>query len=300
MTTFNPRLLTPPQQEAEIYPYRRVWQSITIEVGILLAITMLLFVLTSIIQVSIPTRFHTPIRIGLALLPIGLWLYFSWWRERFAPQPRERLLAVMIISALAANAIGIPLAEEFLQVDRWLSLSSAVSRIIGYTFTVGIVQGFIKYLVIRYSAWPDFFRVRLDSVAYGAAAGIGYASVLNLQLVFSDAPAPDVAAARIFANVTLHIVTGILIGYGLAELWLGTPPSLLPVFTLALGALITGIAIPVRAGLVNAALGFGISSPRPLLGIVFSAVLLILPALALSFFIDSAERQARESAAHED
>ena len=118
--------------------------------------------------------------------------------------------------------------------------------------------------------WPDYFRVRLDSVAYGAAAGMGYASVLNMHFVFSDAPAPDVAAARIFANVALHVGTGMLIGYGLAELWIGNPTPFFSVYTLALSSLITGISIPVRAGLVNATLGFGISATRPLLGIIFS------------------------------
>jgi hypothetical protein len=297
VTTFNPRLLTPPQQEEEIYPYRRVWQSVAVEAGVLFGATVFLYALTNILNISIPPAYYAVIALALAVLPILLWLYFSWWRERSVSQPRERLLPVAIITALAANAVGVPLVNEFLQVEQWLPLSSAVNRIIGYTFTVGIVQGAIKYLVLRYSAWPDCFRVRLDSVAYGAAAGIGYASVLNLQFVLSDNPAPDVAAARIFANVALHVGTGMLIGYGLAELWIGAPTPFFPVYTFALCSLITGIAIPIRAGLVNATLGLGISSTRPLLGIIFSAVLFILPAFTLSFFIDNADRQTREAAA---
>jgi RsiW-degrading membrane proteinase PrsW (M82 family) len=297
VTIFNPRLLTPPQQDEEIYPYRRVWQSVAIESGILLGAAILLYVLTNILNVSIPPAYYAALALILVLLPILLWLYFSWWRERAAAQPRERLLAVAILTALAANAVGIPLVNDFLQVERWLPLSSAVNRIIGYTFTVGIIQGFIKYLVLRYAAWPDFFRVRLDAVAYGAAAGIGYASVLNMQFIFSESPAPDVAAARIFANVALHVATGMLVGYGLAELWIGSPTPFFPVYTLALSSFITGIAIPLRAGLVNATLGLGISSTRPLLGIVFSVAIIVLPAFILSFFIDNADRQTREAAA---
>lgn len=300
MTTFNPRLLTPPQQEEEIYPYRRVWQSVAIEAGGLFGATILFHVLTNILNISIPPIYYPVIALALALLPILMWLYFSWWRERFVSQPRERLLTVAIISGLAANAVGIPLVNEFLQVDQWLPLSSAINRIIGYTFTAGIVQGFIKYLVLRYSVWPGYFRVRLDAVAYGAAAGMGYASVLNMHFVFSDAPAPDIAAARIFANVAIHVGTGMLIGYGLAELWIGNPTPFFSVYTLALSSLITGISIPVRAGLVNATLGFGISATRPLLGIIFSAILFMIPAFTLSFFIDNADRQAREAADHRE
>ena len=300
VTTFSPRLLTPPQQEEEVFPYRRVWRSVAIESGILLGITITLFILVNFFGFPIPQSAYLAIAVGLALLPVGLWLYFSWRQERFVPQPRQRLLAAALISALVANAIGVPLINEFLQVDRWLPLSAAIMRIIGYTFTVGIVQEFLKYMVMRYTAWPDCFRVRLDGVAYGAATGIGYASVLNITYAFTDTPAPDVAAARVFANVALHLVTGILVGYGLSELRLGEPSSLLPVFTIALAALVTGVSIPIRAGLVNASFSLGISSPRLLLGIAFSAVVLIVPSLALSFLYNSAERQAYEATANRE
>ncbi|MEO8607641.1 MAG: PrsW family glutamic-type intramembrane protease [Chloroflexota bacterium] len=291
---FNPRLLTPPQQEEEVYPYREVWRSVVIESGIMGVVTILLFVLVNVIHLQIPERFNTIIAAGLACLPILLWLYFSWNQERVVLQPRQRLLAVALISALVANAIGNPLINDFLQVDRWLPLSSAISRIIGYTFTVGIVQEFLKYLVMRYTIWPTQFRIRLDGVAFGAAAGIGYASVLNLHFAFSTFAAPDVAAAHMFANVALHLVTGILVGYGLSELQFGSPSLMLPVFTVAFAALLTGISIPIRAGLVNATLALGSSISRPILGIVFSVAILIVPLLALSFMYSNAERQAQE------
>ena len=291
---FNPRLLTPPQQEEEVYPYREVWRSVVIESGVMGVITLVLFILVNLLHLQIPERFNTIIAVGLACLPILLWLYFSWLQERTVPQPRQRLLAVALISALVANAIGIPLINEFLQVDRWLPLSSAISRIVGYTFTVGIVQSLLKYLVMRYTVWPNQFHIRLDGVAYGAATGVGYASVLNLHFAFSTITSPDVVAAQIFANLALHLVTGILIGYGLAELKLGSPTPLLPVFTVAFAALLTGISIPIRAGLVNATLALGNSTSRPLLGIIFSAVLLVVPSLTLSFLYSNAERQAQE------
>jgi hypothetical protein len=149
-------------------------------------------------------------------------------------------------------------------------------------------------MVMRYTAWPNQFRIRLDGVAYGAAAGIGYASVLNLQFAFTTSASPDVVAAHIFANLALHLVTGILIGYGLSELQLGSPTPLLPVFTVAFAALLTGISIPIRAGLVNATLELGTATSRPILGIIFSAAILIVPSLALSFMYSNAERQAQE------
>ncbi|NWG15134.1 MAG: PrsW family intramembrane metalloprotease [Chloroflexi bacterium] len=289
-------LLTPPQEKEEIHPYRRPWRSIAVESGVLFVVAGLLYILANILGVQIPDRFHLALGLVLALLPLGLWLAFSWWAERSVPQPRQRLLAVMIVSSLAANAVGIPLVKEFFQVDRWLPLSSAISRIIGYTFTVGIVQEMVKYIVIRYTAWPDHFRTRLDGVAYSAAAAVGYATVLNLHFVFTGSPAPDVVAGRVFDNVVFHLVTSLIVGYGLAETRFGLPTPLFIPSTIALAALVTGIAIPVRAGLVNPSFGLEVSPPKFLFGLGFAAVLLVVLSVVIAFLYNSAERRQREAA----
>jgi hypothetical protein len=144
LTSFNSRLLTPPREEEEIYPYRRVWRSIALETGAMFAAAVALFILVNIIGFTFPAILRVPLKIAIALLPAALWLVFSYFAERLSPEPRTRLLAVAVVSALVANAVGLPFVEDTLQVDRWLSLASAVDRIAGYTLTVGIVQGLIQ------------------------------------------------------------------------------------------------------------------------------------------------------------
>lgn len=271
----------------------------------MLGIAVALFVVFNVLSVQLSASLRMPVNVGLVLMPVGLWLALSWWPERFALQPRQRLLTVMIVSALAANAIGIPLINDFLQVGRWLPLSSAIARIIGYTFTVGIVQEMLKYLVVRYTVWPEQFRNRLDGVAYGAASAIGYATVLNLHFVLSNPASPDVTANRIFSNLALHLVTSLVVGYGLAEVRFSQPSPFLVTLSIALAAFITGIAIPIRAGLVNASLSLDVNATNPLLntsatkplqGLVFSLALLIALSLALAFLFNSAEQREREAA----
>ena len=308
MTTFDPSLLTPPREEEEIYPYRRVWRSIAVETGILLTLALVLFILVNYLDFQLPAPVRTAFNLTLALTPLALWLGLSWWPERFVLQPRQRLLTVMVVSALAANAVGLPLVNNVFQVDRWLPLSSAITRIVGYTFTVGIVQEMLKYLVIRYMVWPDQFRVRLDAVAYAAASAVGYATVLNLDFVLSGAPPPDAAAIRIFGTVALQIVTSAVVGYGLAEVCFSRPSPFLLTITVALAAFMTGLAIPIRAGLVNATLSLdalganpflNTSAPRPLQGLGFSIALLVGPLLVLSFLFSSAEQREHEAALRE-
>lgn len=308
MTTFDPGLLLPPREEEEIYPYRRVWRSVALESGILFSVAAILFLVFNLLSIRLPETLQPPVNVLLALTPSALWLFFSWWQERFVPQPRQRLVTVLVVSALAANAIGIPLVDSFLQVDRWLPLSNAITRIIGYTFTVGIVQEMLKYLVVRYTIWPEQFRMRRDAVAYAAASAIGYATVLNLHFVLANNPPPDTAAIRVFSNIALHLAASITVGYGLAEVRFSQPSPFLLTMTIGLAAFLTGIAIPIRAGLVNASLSLdlnadnpllNISTTRPLIGFIFSAALLIAPCLVLSFLFNSAEQREREAALRE-
>jgi RsiW-degrading membrane proteinase PrsW (M82 family) len=200
---------------------------------------------------------------------------------------------------LAANAIGMPLVNEYLKVDAWLPLSSAITRIIGFTCTVGIVQEMLKYLVVRYVAWPNAFRGRLDGVAYGAASAVGYMTVINLHFVFAGSPPPDTVAIQVFSNLALHVVGSIFVGYGLGQLRFGRPAPLLMPMMLILASLVSGVAIPIRAGLVNAGLGLESSYAKPFLGLIFSAVLLTGLLLIQVFLFNSAERPSRDVAFEE-
>lgn len=295
MATYNARLLTPPPEEEEIYPYRRAWRSIILEHAVIFGGAALLFVAVNFLRLTIPGQIAGTLNLLLALLPTLLWLIFSWWPERSVPQPRERLVMVFIMSALAANAVGVPLMSHFFLENRWLSLSSAVDRIVGYTFTVGIVQELIKYLVIRYLVWPDHLRNRYDAVAYAATASTGYVLVMSLHFIGEGSPAPDVVAARVFSITAVHLAASVIVSYGLAESRFSDPNLLLLPLTFAAAALLTGIATPVRSGFINANIGVNIvTAPRPLFGLGFSLAMLVGVLFSMAFLYNNAEQQARE------
>ncbi len=302
MSLNAPRFITPPTDDQERFPFRSVWQSLIIETLILIAVIVIVYALTNVFNIAIPAKIQQYAVLGLAVTPYGLWLTFSWFAERRAPQPRRHLIAVTILTMLVANSVGTPLISKYFQVDNWLPLAPAVNRIIGYTLTVGITQELIKYLVLRYTIWPGQLRVRLDGIAYGIAAGIGYATILNIQFIVANVTAPpDVIAFRMFANYAIHIATGLVIGYGLAEVYFSDPSPLFQIFTLIVAAIITGIAIPIHAGLVNASLSItSISAPKPLFGFGFSAALLIMVGIIIAGLIRNADRLERESQASDE
>lgn len=298
MAAFNTRLLTPPSEEEEIQPYRDVWRSLVLQYGVFFLITMGLFIFVNILRSQVSDTLRLPLGLVIVFIPLGLWFIFSYLPERQVPQPRHQLLSVLVISALVANAVAYPLINEFLKVDEWLSLASAVQRIIGYTFTVGVIQEILKYLVVRSVVWDNDLRVRQDALAYADAAALGFTTVLGLHFVFSGSPSPDAVAARVFSLLAIHVISAAIVSYGLAESrFADVNPLVLPL-SLAFAAFVTGLAIPLRAGLVNASISpvvLEFALPRPLFGLGFSAALFAAGLYGVSFFYTTAERLDRES-----
>ena len=280
--------------EDEQSPYRDAWSSLLIESGILLALTSLIYLLSRFFNFAIFDQFRIPAGSVLAVIPAVLWFVFSHLREQKADLPRANLILIFVLSALGANAIALPLINDLMQVDQWLPLAPAVDRIIGYTFTVGIIQEGLKYLILRYTVWTRHYRIRQDGIAYGVTAAHGFALILNMHYIATIQPSFDVAAIHIFGTFALQIVASMLLAYGLVETVLSrSSPFLLP-FSLLTSALISGIAIPLQTGLPNAALSVDGAGTRPLFGFVFSIALLLALPSVVAFLFRSQDRREQD------
>lgn len=291
----TPQLLTPPKEEEDIYPYRRVWPSIAAEGLLLFAGALVFYIAGNFFGVQIDGVLRLPVSLLVALLPLLLWLLFSYVPERASAEPRTQLLQVLVITALSANAVGIPLLNNFLQVDQWLSLEGSVNRILGYAFTVGIVQEMIKYLVIRYVVWPVYLRTRTDCVAYGAAAAVGYATMQSLQLALVGTTPVDALIIRAFFFTALHFCTSVIVAYGVASSRFNTGIFLVLPFTMFLGAVLTGLAVSLRSGLVNAGFVQGVGTPNNLFGLLFVLALFVVVQTIMAFLLNAQEREVRDA-----
>ena len=292
----TPRLLTPPREEEEIYPYRRVWPSLALEIGALFGLTIILYVMVGYLGIGLPVNLERPVNVGIALFPALLWVLFSLWRERFVVEPRRNLVQVFIVSALVANAVGVPLVNS-LEIDQWLPFLGTIERVIGYAVTLGIVQEMLKYLVVRYLVWPAAFRIRLDSVAYLMAAAISYATVLDLRAAMGAPVSPDVFAIRMLGNTTSHIAASIFVSYGLAEVRFNPRTFFVMPIALLFASVITGLAVSARASMMNTAFVLGFAATRPLFGIVLSLMVVVGALMIAAFLFNAAERQEREALA---
>jgi RsiW-degrading membrane proteinase PrsW (M82 family) len=295
LTSYNPRLITPPKEEEEIYPYRRAWRSVFIESGILLGLLLIFFLIFNLLGLKLVGNTLISLNVLLAISPALLWVIFSRLPESNVVEPRRRLLTTFTVTALVANAVGVPLIENVFQPDAWLPLQSTLNRILGYTVTVGILQELLKYLVLRYIVWPSYYRVRIDAIAYGAASAVAYAMVINLNYIFNNlTAAPDVVMSRVFANLAVQLVGSIIVAFGLSETRFNSALSLFLPFMVVLAALLTGIAIPIRTEVMNASLAISISAQRGIFGLIFSIIFYVAPMAVMFFLFSITERRQQE------
>jgi RsiW-degrading membrane proteinase PrsW (M82 family) len=273
--------LSPEKTADQAFPYRRVWRSVAIEIGFILFLVAFVWlgVLVGFLR-DVPSQ-----NWGLLLIlsPLGVFLYVSVQGEQRAKIGREGLLTVTLFSMLLANGVGVPLVEDFFVPREWLSEAGFFSRVLGYTFTFGVICEFLKYIAIRYSVWPRRIKTRMDGLAYSLAAGMGYATVLNLRIIFLDQPTVTADAVRLATNFITQMGFGLVMGYFLAELALR--PRRGPLFLaggLFLGAFLQGLYIGFR----RIAIGSGYLN-----GLILAVFFALLVMLALNFLIENAENR---------
>lgn len=294
----HPTLLTPFDAPREaVYPYRRVWRTALIEIGALVAITGLVLLGMRIIHASLGDTTQRGVGVILALVPLALWLTVSYRGERRASQPRTRLPLVVFLSALLANAVGVPVVDRLFAVDQWLPLANALTRILGYALIAGFTMEFLKFAVLRYAVWEGQITTRQDGIAYSLAAALGYAVVLNLNFVFDQAADPGSVVLRVAGNTLSQAAIGIIVGSALAELKIGKPSVFGLPISLGIAALLHGLFIVARAGVVVGAFSTTASGNLPAASLIVAVALVAMIFSVIGFLVRTADARARRSPA---
>jgi RsiW-degrading membrane proteinase PrsW (M82 family) len=184
--TLGGRLYCPEHYATVTKDRKGLWTSGLVEIGGVLAFNALVAFLAWLIK---PNLSGTPlIVIGtiLALIPAVLWMVFFYRQDRLEPEPKQYVIAVFMLGMLLCNAVAIPVVDKLFDVSSWLS-TNTWTHIVGSILVIGIVQESLKYAAVRYSVYvtPEFDE-RIDGVVYGTAAGLGFATVLNVHYVIAN------------------------------------------------------------------------------------------------------------------
>jgi len=209
----------------------------------------------------------------IALVPAFIWLAFFYLQDRLEPEPKQFVLGMFVLGAVLAAAIGIPLVESVFRISHWL-YADTMTTLIGGILVVGFTQEFIKYAAVRYTMYhSDEFDEVTDGIVYATAAGLGYATMLNIQFVVSNGGV-DLGAGVIriavvaLAQASFAGITGYFLGRAKFE---SEPIWWMPL-GITLAALMNGLFNWLRGRVVQSGVSLTGASVNPWLGLAFAAV----------------------------
>ena len=209
----------------------------------------------------------------IALVPAFIWLAFFYLQDRLEPEPKQFVLGMFVLGAVLAAAIGIPLVESVFRISHWL-YADTMTTLIGGILVVGFTQEFIKYAAVRYTMYhSDEFDEVTDGIVYATAAGLGYATMLNIQFVVSNGGV-DLGAGVIriavvaLAQASFAGITGYFLGRAKFE---SEPIWCMPL-GITLAALMNGLFNWLRGRVVQSGVSLTGASVNPWLGLAFAAV----------------------------
>lgn len=251
-----------------------LWRVDLLAIGALVVLIIAAQLLSPLIPVGTgPSLALITAGIVLAIVPAAVWLWLSYQQDRVEPEPRSMVFGVFVLGALTAAAVGIPIVRDVFDVSSWM-LDDLLVRLLGGFLVVGMVQSLLKYAVVRFSVYHSAeFDEPTDGILYGTAAGLGYATVLNIDFVIqAGGAALGFAAIQVAVTALAHAAFGGVIGYFISGQRLGVRPVWWSALGIVVAAALTALFHSVR-GLViagNASIGGVLIGPW--LGLLLAAV----------------------------
>jgi RsiW-degrading membrane proteinase PrsW (M82 family) len=221
------------------------------EVLLLLAVAVAAQFIAAGVQQLVPEGWRLPVSIVASLIPALLWLTLFYVQDRAEPEPQPYVIGVAFLAGLLAVAIGQPLIDNVFRTATWIHRDT-LTEILGSILVVGVTQELIKYLAVRATVYNTTeFDERVDGVLYGSAAGVGYATALNLGNALTSGGYDDLAAAatRIAVTALMHGSVGGLVGYFLSGQKFNKAPALMMPVGLLIAATINGLTAWLRGEL---------------------------------------------------
>ena len=176
-----------------------LWVSVLVGVLALLAFVGLVTLVVRLGQPALTGTWLTVAGVVLSLVPALIWMGVFYAQDRLEPEPKGLILEVFVLGALLAQAVGMPVVRDLFRVQDWLAYNGPVVDIIGSILVVGFVQEYLKFAGVRFTVFASReFDERVDGIIYGAAIGLGFATMLHINYVVgSGGVRLDVGVIRI-------------------------------------------------------------------------------------------------------
>lgn len=265
---------------------RGAWRS---NLGLILALVVfvgLVYAVDSFVQPAFTPSTLLLTGVLLAIVPAIIWLGVFYQQDRLEPEPKGFVLGVFVLGALLAAAVGIPLTENVFRVSDWL-YSDTLTTILGGILVVGFSQEFLKYAAVRYSMYNSAeFDEATDGIVYATAAGLGYATVLNVMFVVQNGGV-DLGLGIIRMAVVALAQAGFagITGYFLGRAKFEHEPIWWMPLGITLAAVANGLFNWVRGEVTRGGVSLSGGAANPWSGLILAAVVAFVCLGAVSWLI---------------
>lgn len=273
-----------------------LWWASLIGVAILVVFVALVALIADLTQPRLEGVPLVVVGVVLALVPALIWLALFYLQDVREPEPKQLVLAVFVLGALVARAVGTPLIEEVFHTSSWLA-TSTLYHILGAILVVGFIQQFLIYAVVRYSVYNSAeFDERMDGVIYATAAALGYATMVNVEYVVRSGGV-DLVSGIIRITVTALALAsfGGLVGYFLGRCKFEDEPLWWMPAGLALAAVLDGLFTYFRGEVTTTAIGLMGGGYNPWPGLILGAVVALATFGALFYLMQRLRRRAPQA-----
>jgi len=222
-----------------------------------------------------------------ALVPALLWSVVFYLQDRAEPEPKRYVLGVFVAGGVAALLVAVPLVRDVFRVQQWLPRAAWPVQLLGSVLIVGFVQEYCKYAAVRYTVYqsPEYDE-RVDGIIYGAAAGLGFSTVLNMQYVIGNGGVQlDVGVVRITITALAHAAFSGVLGYFLGRAKFERMGKAWLPAGLCLAALLNGVVSWALGWVVWRGLDY-----VPLQGLAVAAAVALVTAAVLLYLVGRLRR----------
>jgi protease PrsW len=262
------------------------WRAILALVVVLVVFVVVVYSLDAAIKPVFTGSTLVLTGIVLALVPAAIWLAFFYQQDRLEPEPVGYVLGVFALGALLAAAVGLPLLDNVFRVGNWL-YTNTLTTLLGSILVVGFTQEFLKYAAVRFSIYNSGeFDEPTDGIIYATAAGLGYATVLNVHFVIAnggvDLGTGVVAMAVVaLAQASFAGISGYFLGRAKFE---ADPIWWMPL-GVTLEAVANGLFYWLRGQITRGGISLSGSTGNSWFGLILAAVVAIAIMLSLVWLI---------------
>ncbi len=206
----------------------------------------------------------------MAVAPAIALMYFFWLKDKYEPEPRNKIVFVMFLGGLTViPAIILEVLGEKLVSIPEEGVPPLIALFIHTFVVIAVSEELGKFLVVRLTLYRDpEFDEPMDGIVYCVAASLGFALVENVFYVVTGGA--GVAILRALLAVPAHALFGVAMGYFVGQARFANNKSV------ELQLQFIGFASAVA---MHGAYDFVLFSARPLL------MLCVFPMVGIFWFI---------------